>query len=83
MVEMHTCQPPKNQMKTIFPKQEEIKVKQEDKRRETPLIYPKGYHKCLRKNIILISKKILTTQKRSGGSGTVVSLWILMQSKFY
>ena len=27
MVEVHTSQPPKNQMKTIFPKQEEIKVK--------------------------------------------------------
>ena len=31
MVEIHTSQPPKNQMKTILSKQDEIKVKRGDK----------------------------------------------------
>ena len=39
---------------------------------KTPLTYPKGNHKCLQENIILISKKILRIQKQSGGSVTVV-----------
>ena len=41
MVEIHTSQPPKNQMKTIFPKQEEIKVKRGYERGENTSHLPK------------------------------------------
>ena len=41
MVEINISQPPKNQMKTIFPKQEKIKVKRGYKRGENTSHLPK------------------------------------------
>ena len=41
MVEIHTSEPPKNQVKTIFPKQEEIKVKRGYERGENISHSPK------------------------------------------
>ena len=52
MVEIYTFQPPKNQIKTIFPIQEKKKVKREIKQGENTSHLPETM------NIILISMKI-------------------------
>ena len=71
MFEIHTSQPSKNQMKTIFPKQEEIKIKRGYQREENTSHLPKKLSQMFAKEH-LVSKEILRIQKRLGGSGNVV-----------
>ena len=58
-------------MKTIFPKQEEMKIKRGYQRGENTSHLPKKLSQMFAKKH-LVSKEILRIQRRFGGSGTVV-----------